>query len=291
MNDNKVVITVSVTGAMGNKIKHPAMPVTPKEIAESAIEAGLAGASVAHIHVRDPETSEPSMVFELYQEVVERIRDSSDILINLTTGAGARVIPTNSDPVGFGPGTTLSTPEKRTEHVVRLKPELCSIDVGSMNFGNHVFANSIPHVQEVAKRVKEAGVKPEIEVFDLGHIEIAKSLIEMNLVESPPLFQFCLGISWGIPGNSKNMLLMKECLPSGAKWAAFGIGPASFPMVAQSILLGGQVRVGMEDSFYISRGVPAESNAQLVEKAVSILNVLDKQPASPSETREILGLI
>jgi len=291
MNDNKVIITVAVTGAMGDKSKHPTMPVSPKEIAESALEAHSAGASVAHIHVRDPETSEPSMAFELYQEVVERIRDSSDILISLTTGAGARIVPDNSDPVGMGPGTTWRSPEKRTEHVVRLKPELCSIDVGSMNFGSRVFANAMPHVQDIASQVKAAGVKPELEVFDLGHIEIAKSLLEKGLVESPPFFQLCLGIPWGIPGNSKSMLLMKENLPSNAIWAAFGIGPASFPMVAQSILLGGHVRVGFEDNFYISHGIPAESNAHLVEKAVSILKVLDKQPASPIEAKEILGLI
>lgn len=290
MNDNKVIVTVAVTGSVGDKSKHPALPVTPKEIAESTIEAHSAGASVAHIHVRDPETAEPSMAFELYQEVVERIRGSSDILINLTTGAGARIVPDDSNPVGLGPGTTWSSPEKRTEHVVKLKPELCSIDVGSMNFGPRVFANAVPHIQDMASRVKEAGVKPELEVFDLGHIEIAKNLLAKGLVESPPVFQLCLGIPWGIPANSKNMLLMKECLPSDAIWAGFGIGPSSFPMVAQSTLLGGHVRVGFEDNFYISHGVSAKGNAQLVEKAVSILRVLDKQPASPTETREILGL-
>ena len=290
MKENKVVITVAVTGSVGDKSKHPALPVTPKEIATSALEAHSAGASVAHIHVRDPETAEPSMTFELYQDVVERIRNSSDMVINLTTGAGARVVPDNSNPVGLGPGTTWSSPEKRTEHVVRLKSELCSIDVGSMNFGPRVFANAVPHVQEMAKRIKEAGVKPELEVFDLGHIEIAKNLLEKGLVESPSIFQLCLGIPWGIPANSKNMLLMKEALPSDAIWAGFGIGPTSFPMVAQSALLGGNVRVGFEDNFYVSPGTPAKSNAQLVEKAVSILSVLDKEPASPQEAREILVL-
>jgi uncharacterized protein (DUF849 family) len=276
---------------VGDRSKHPALPVTPKEIAESALEAHAAGASVAHIHVRDPETGEPSMVFELYQEVVERIRRSSDILINLTTGAGARIVPDNSNPVGLGPGTTWSSPKKRTEHVVRLKPELCSIDVGSMNFGPRVFANAVPHIQDMTNRIKQAGVKPELEVFDFGHIEIAKNLLEEGLVEKPPVFQLCLGIPWGIPASSKNMLLMKECLPSDAIWAGFGIGPDSFPMVAQSTLLGGQVRIGFEDNFYISRGVPAKGNAQLVEKAVNILKALDKEPASPTEAKEILGVV
>jgi len=291
MRVNKIIITVAVTGSVGDRSKHPALPVTPKEIAESAVEAHSSGASVAHIHVRDPETGEPSMSIELYKEVVERIRGSSDILINLTTGAGARIVPDDLNPVGLGPGTTWSSPEKRTEHVVKLKPELCSIDVGSMNFGPRVFANAVPHIKDMANRIKEAGVKPELEVFDFGHIEIAKSLLEKGLVKNPPVFQLCLGIPWGIPANSKNMLLMKECLPSDAIWAGFGIGPASFPMVAQSTLLGGHVRVGFEDNFYISRGVPAKGNAQLVEKAVNILRALDKDPASPGEAKEILELV
>ena len=167
MNE-KIVITVAVTGSLGDKSKHPALPVSPKEIAASALEACSAGASVAHIHVRDPVTSEPSMAFELYQEVVERIREESDMVINLTTGAGARIIPDDSNPVGLGPGTTWSSPERRTEHIVKLKPELCSLDIGSMNFGPRVFANVVPHVEAMAKRIKKAGVKPELEVFDMG---------------------------------------------------------------------------------------------------------------------------
>lgn len=290
MNE-KIVITVAVTGSLGDKSKHPALPVSPKEIAASALEACSAGASVAHIHVRDPVTSEPSMAFELYQEVVERIREESDMVINLTTGAGARIIPDDSNPVGLGPGTTWSSPERRTEHIVKLKPELCSLDIGSMNFGPRVFANVVPHVEAMAKRIEKAGVKPELEVFDMGHIEIGRSFLEKGLVESPPIFQLCLGIQWGIPATAKNMLMMKEALPSGAIWAGFGIGPASFPMVAQSALLGGNVRVGFEDNYYLSRGTHAKSNAQLVEKAVNIINILDKEPASPQEARETFGLI
>jgi uncharacterized protein (DUF849 family) len=160
-----------------------------------------------------------------------------------------------------------------------------------MNFGPRVFANAVPHIQDMTNRIKQAGVKPELEVFDFGHIEIAKNLLEEGLVEKPPVFQLCLGIPWGIPASSKNMLLMKECLPSDAIWAGFGIGPDSFPMVAQSTLLGGQVRIGFEDNFYISRGVPAKGNAQLVEKAVNILKALDKEPASPTEAKEILGVV
>jgi uncharacterized protein (DUF849 family) len=290
MNDSKVVVTVAVTGAIGDKSKHPNLPVTPEEIANSAVEAWSAGASVAHIHVRNPVTGEPSMAFELYQEVLERIRNASDMVVNLTTGAGARIIPDDSNPVGLASGTTWSSPEIRTEHVIKLRPELCSLDIGSMNFGPRVFANIVPHVENMARRIKDAGVKPELEVFDMGHIGIGHHLLEKGLVESPPIFQLCLGIQWGIPASTKNMLLMREALPSDAIWAGFGIGPASFPMVAQSALLGGNVRIGFEDNFYLSRGIRAESNAQLVERAVNIVRALDKEPASPQEAREILGL-
>jgi uncharacterized protein (DUF849 family) len=290
MREGKTIITVAVTGGVGDKSKHAALPVTPKEIADSALEAYSAGASVVHIHVRDPANAEPSMAFELYQEVFERIRAGSDMVINLTTGAGARIVPDDSNPVGLGPGTTWSSPEKRTEHVVRLKPELCSLDVGSMNFGPRVFANMVPHVEEMARQIKDAGVKPELEVFELGHIRIANWLIEQGLVEGTPLFQLCLGIPWGVPANSKNMLIMKEALPEGAIWSGFAIGSDSFPMVAQSALLGGNVRVGFEDNFYLGRGLPAQNNAQLVEKAVQILRSLDREPATPKETRDILGL-
>jgi uncharacterized protein (DUF849 family) len=290
VKDNKVVMTVAITGSIGDKSRHPDLPVTPKEIANSALEAYSAGASVSHIHVRNPETGEPSMAFELYQEVFQRIRDGSDMVINLTSGAGARIIPDGSNPVGLADGTTWSSPERRTEHIVKLKPELCSLDIGSMNFGPRVFANAVPHVEEMARRIQEAGVKPELEVFDMGHIAIGHYLLEKGLVERPPIFQLCLGIQWGIPANTKNMLLMKEALPADAIWAGFAIGPPNFPMVAQSALLGGNVRVGFEDNFYLSHGIRAKSNAELVEKAVSILRTLDKEPASAQEARKMLGL-
>jgi len=290
MNENKTVITLAVTGSIGDKSKHPALPVTPAEIAQSALKAWSAGASVVHIHVRDPETAEPSMSFALYEEAVQRIRQSSDMLINLTTGAGARIVPDDADPMGLAAETTWSTPHKRTKHVVRLRPEICSLDVGSMNFGPRVFANPLPHIEEMAAQIQKAGVKPELEVFDLGHVEIAKSLIAKGLVTEPPLFQLCLGIQWGMPATAKNMILMQEALPHDAIWGGFGVGPASFPMVAQAALLGGNVRVGFEDNFYVAPGTPAESNAQLVEKTVAILRALDREPASPDEAREILCL-
>ncbi len=291
MNENRTIITLAVTGSIGDKSKHPALPVTPKEIAESAIEAWSAGASVVHIHVRNPVTAEPSMDFALYEETFQRIRAVSDMLINLTTGPGARIVPDDAEPMGLARGTTWSSPRKRTEHVVRLKPEICSLDVGSMNFGPRVFANAVPHIEEMAARIQEAGVRPELEVFDLGHVEIARHLIEKGLVTGRPIFQLCLGIHWGMPATSKNMLLMRDTLPPDAIWGGFGVGPASFPMIAQSALLGGNVRVGFEDNFYLRPGLPAGSNAQLVEKTVTILKALNREPASPAEAREMLSLV
>jgi uncharacterized protein (DUF849 family) len=210
------------------------------------------------------------------------------MVINLTTGAGARIIPSESDPIELGEGTMWRSPEYRTRHIVELKPEICSLDVGSINFGPRVFANVIPHIEEMAGMIKDAGVRPELEVFDMGHIEIAKSLIKKGLVESPPIFQLCLGINWGISSGAKSMLVMKEQLPSDSIWGAFSVGRESFRMAAQAALLGGNIRVGFEDNFFLEPGNPAKNNAELVEKAVSILKALDLEPASPAEAREIL---
>lgn len=285
----KVVLTVSVTGAFGDK-SIQFLPITPKEIAESALEACQAGASVAHVHVRDVLTGKPSMDYALYEEVVKRLRGHSDMLVNLSTGAGGRFIPTNQDPVGFAEGTFLKMPSRRIEHVLKLKPEICSLDVGTINFGAHMFLNFGPHVEWMAEQIAGAGVKPELEVFELGHINFANHLLIGNKVKSPPLFQFCMGVKWGIPANTENMLAMKRSIPPNAIWSAFGIGPALFPMLAQSVLVGGNVRVGLEDSLYIDKGCKAKSNSELVRKAVTIIRALGKEPATPSEARILLGL-
>ena len=290
MDSEKVVLTVSVTGSIGDRSSNPALPVTPKEIAESAVEAAAAGAAVAHIHVRDTQTGKPSMEAQLYEETVRRIRDHSDILLNLTTGAGARFIPAEDDPSQPGPGTTLSLPERRIAHVLTLKPEICSLDVGSMDFGPHLFVNFLPHVEWMAEQISAAGVKPELEVFDMGHIEKAKHLIRTGRIKSPPLFQLCTGIRWGIPATPESMIAMKGLLPDDALWTGFGIGATAFPMVAVAAVLGGNVRIGFEDSLYIEKGKLAASNRQLVEKAVAILRLLGKEPASPDEARRLLKL-
>lgn len=285
----KVVVTVSVTGSFGDR-SVPGLPITPKEIAESALEAHEAGAAIAHIHVRDVETGKPSMELKLYEEVVHRIRDRSDMILNLSTGAGARFIPTDQDPIGLAPGSTLCTPQRRIEHVIRLKPEVCSLDVGSMNFGPHVFVNHVAHVEWMAEHIEGCGVKPELEVFDLGHIEIANYLLRTGRVRRPPLFQLCMGVNWGIPATSHHMVMMKQALPSDAIWAGFGVGENTVPMLAQSLLLGGNVRIGMEDTWYLEKGRRANGNKELVEKAVAIVRVLDKEPATSDEARGLLKL-
>lgn len=289
MSSEKLVVTCAVTGSFNDR-SNPVIPVTPEEIAQSALEAHEAGAAVVHIHVRDIETGRPSMEFKYYEEVVRRIRDNSDLILNLTTGPGGRFVPGEGDPKVAGPGTTLCHPDRRLEHVLRLRPELCSLDVGTMNFGPYVFANIPEHVEYMAEQMTEAGVKPEMEVFDMGHIEIANHLVETGRVKRPPIYQLCMGIRWGIPATPESMVFMKRALPPDAVWAAFGVGPTSFNMVAQSVLLGGNVRIGIEDTLHLAKGVPTSNNKELVEKAVAIMRVLGKEPATPEEARGLLHL-
>ena len=287
----KVVVTCALTGGFDTIDRNPAVPVTPEQIARSAVDAARAGAAAVHIHVRDPRTGKPSMALELYQESVERIRaEDKAVIINLTSGPGGRFIPTPDEPLKSAPGTTLTTPDVRMRHIEKLRPEICSLDVGSMNFGPHVFINTPVHLADMARRAKAAGVKPEIEVFDMGHIELGKKLIADGLINAPPLFQLCLGISFGAPATPESMLAMRNNLPAGAIWSAFGISRLQFPMVAQSVLLGGHVRVGLEDNLYLEAGKLAPSNAVLVEKAVKIIELLGASVASPTEARQIFGL-
>ena len=289
MDSDKVVVTVCVTGSFGDAT-NPVIPITPKQIAESALEAYTVGATVVHLHVREVKTGTSSMDFQLYEETVQRIRDRSDMIINLSTGAGARFIPDDREPMGLGPGSTLCVPEKRIEHVLRLKPGICSLDVGSLNFGSHVFVNTLSHVEWMAEQMGAIGVKPELEVFDLGHIEIAEHLLKTGRVKRPPLFQLCMGIRWGIPATSANMVAMVERLPADSIWTGFGIAASAFPMLTQSVLLGGNVRIGLEDTLYVEKGNRASSNKELVQKAVEIIKALDKEPATPNEARTLLDL-
>lgn len=287
----KVVVTCALTGSFATLGKNPAVPVTPRQIADSALAAAQAGAAIVHIHVRDPGTAQPSMELSLYEEVVAHIRArNSDVVLNLTTGPGARFVPGKDDPLKPGPGSTLTRPATRMRHIERVRPQICTLDVGSMNFGPSVFINTPEHLAEMAAIAKASGTKPEIEVFDLGHIELARKLIADGLIEAPPLFQLCLGISFGAPATPEIMLAMRNTLPPGCNWSAFGIGRHQFPMVAQAVLLGGNVRVGLEDNLYLAAGQLAPSNAALVEKAVRIIELLGAGIASPAEAREMFGV-
>ena len=285
------IITCALTGSADTAGKNPAVPVTPEEIATSGIEAARAGAAIIHIHVRDPETRLGSMNVGYYREVVERVRDSGiDVVLNLTTGPGARFVPGDPDPKTAGPGSTITTPERRVEHILALRPELCSLDMGSMNFGPHVFANIPAHLSKMAAHIREAGVKPELEVFEAGHIQLAAKMVADGAFDAPQLFQIVLGVPWGAPSTPEAMLFMRNLLPPGANWAGFGIGRAEFPFVALAAMLGGHCRVGLEDKLYLEKGVLAPSNAALVEKAVRVLEVTGATVATSAQAREILGL-
>ncbi len=265
--------------------------MTPQQIAASAIDAAKAGAAIVHIHVRDPNTTRPSMDPALYREVVDRIRASgTDVLINLTTGPGARFIPGADDPLKPAPGSTLSLPAERVRHVVELTPEICSLDMGSMNMGGQVFVNTPAHLEAMAVAIREAGVTPELEVFEAGHLMLARRLIETGHVKPPGLFQICLGISWGQPATSEAVSYMRSLLPSDCVWFAFGISLHQFPIAAQTVLLGGHVRVGLEDNLYLEKGKLTPSNAALVEKAANIIEILGDHVATPANARQMLGL-
>jgi uncharacterized protein (DUF849 family) len=288
--NRKVMIACAVTGSADTPGKNPAVPVTPAQIAQSAIDAAKAGAAIVHIHVRDPQTTKPSMDGAHYREVVQRIRDSgTDVLINLTTGPGARFAPGADDPLKHGPGTNLKTAAERVQHVVELKPEICSLDMGSMNMGAHVFVNTPSILENMAVAIRDTGIVPELEVFETGHLLLAKRMIETGHIKGPGMFQICLGISWAQPATSEAMTYMRNLLPKDSPWFAFGISLHQFPMAAQAVLLGGNIRVGLEDNIYLGRGQLAPSNAALVEKAARIVEILGDHVATPAEARKMLG--
>jgi uncharacterized protein (DUF849 family) len=291
MSKKKVMLTCAVTGAGSTTKKHPGVPVTPVQIADACIEAAKAGASTVHIHVRDPATGEGGRDPQHFREVVARIRESgTDIVLNLTCGMGGRLVLDDEDPSIMVAGTDMAKPFERMEHVRELLPEMCTIDCGSMNFGREVAINRIGDLERMAFFAQNLHVKPELEVFDYGQIEMARHLINQGLVDGPPLFQLCLGITGGTPATTEAMLALRNALPAGAQWGAFGISKSEFPMVAQAAILGGNVRVGLEDNLYLEAGRLA-SNGELVEKALKILSLLDVDVMTPAETRIALGLI
>ena len=289
----EVVLTCAVTGAGDTTGRSPHVPVTPEQIATAAIDAAKAGASAAHIHVRDPETGQGSRDVALFKETVDRVRSSdTDVVINLTAGMGGDWVPSDDNPSMPGPGTDLIGPEERLAHVIALKPEICSLDCGTMNFGNgnEIYISTPPYLRKMAEIVQKLGVKPELEVFELGHIRFAKQMIAEGLIDEPPMFQICLGIPWGADQSVDTMKVMKDELPANASWASFGISRMQMPMAAAAVAMGGNVRVGLEDNIYLDRGVLA-TNAQLVERAVEIIHRMGGRVVTPAEAREKLSLI
>lgn len=290
----KVILTCAVTGNAPFNPKHPCFPVTPREIAAATIEAAKAGASVAHIHVRNPETAEGSRDVKLFREVVSRVREyETDIVINLTAGLGAFFLP---DPANEGralPESDVIGVEERIAHLVDCLPEIASLDVttgnqveGPMEF---VYLNTTRTLRAMAKRFQDLGVKPELEAFQAGDVLFANQLLKEGLVDSTPMYQFVLGVLWGAPADTETMLYMRNLLPENVQWGALGLGRMQFPIVAQSVLLGGNARVGLEDNLYLEKGVFA-SNGQLVERAIKMIDYLGHEVATPAETREILQL-
>ncbi|MBI4623698.1 MAG: 3-keto-5-aminohexanoate cleavage protein [Verrucomicrobia bacterium] len=285
------ILTCAVTGSFPTREQNPALPVTPAKIAEACIGAAKAGAAICHIHVRDPETGRPSMKLEYYREVVKRLRASEvDLIINLTTGPGGRFIPSDDDPAKAAPGTVLTTPEIRTEHVVELKPEICTLDLNTMWFGGGAVINSPRNLKIMAGRMYAAGVKPELEVFDTGDLLMAQDLVADGTLQLPALCQIVTGIKYGMPSSPEAMLLARSLLPKNCEWAAFGAGRHAFPMLAQAFILGGHCRIGMEDTVHLAKGTPAPGNAALVEKAVRIIRDLGGKVATVAEARNLLGL-
>ena len=292
MNRN-VIVSCAVTGSGDTVGKHPSIPVTPEEIATAAIEATKAGAAIVHIHVREPDSGKPSRRVDLYRGVVERIRSSDvDVIINLTTGMGGDLFLGPDDaPMNFGDDTDCVGMMERIKHVEELLPEICSLDCGSFNYaeGDYVYISTPNMLEQGAKRLQEIGVKPELEVFELGQLSFAKYMMTQGLLDSPPLFQVCLGIRWAAEANTASFKTMVDALPDDCNWGGFGVGAMEMPMVAQAVLLGGNVRVGLEDNLYLEKGVFA-SNAQLVEKARNIIQLMGCSIQTAAEARQTLGL-
>ncbi|WML78906.1 3-keto-5-aminohexanoate cleavage protein [Streptomyces sp. VNUA74] len=287
-----VIITCALTGAGDTVRKSPHVPVTPEQIARDAVAAAGAGAAVVHIHVRDPGTGAPSRDPKLYREVVERVKETgTDVVINLTAGMGGDLVVDPDDPLTHLPGTDLVGGLERLPHVEDLLPDICTLDCGSLNFGDgsNLYVSTPDMLRAGARRIQELGVRPELEIFDTGQLWFAKQLLAEGLLDDPTVFQLCMGIPWGAPADPGVLQSMVNMLPDGARWASFALGRMQMPWVAQSILLGGHVRVGLEDNLYLGKGHKA-TNAQLVERAVTITESLGARVATPDEARATLGL-
>ncbi|AOO85174.1 NADPH:quinone reductase (plasmid) [Bosea vaviloviae] len=288
---DRVVITCAVTGNLTRPDQTPHLPITPDEIADACLGAAEAGAAVAHIHVREPGSGAPSMKLEYYQDVVARIRARNRALIlNITTGPGGRFVPSQDDPKIAAAGTTLMNPEQRVAHIAALRPDICTLDLNTMNSGGQVVINTPGNVRRMAKVIREAGVKPEIELFDSGDIALLHDLLADGTLTGPALTSFVMGVKYGFQPSPETVLYARGLLPAGAHFTAIGIGRSTFPMVAQSVLAGGHARTGLEDAVYIDRGTLAPSNAAMVEKARLIIEQLGVQIATPAQARALFEL-
>lgn len=288
---DKVIITCAVTGNLTTPEQTPHLPITPEQIADACLGAADAGAAIVHIHVRDPLTGRPSMLLDHYVEVVQRIRARNpELILNITTGPGGRFVPSQDDPKVAAAGTTLMVPEKRVEHIAVLRPDICTLDFNTMNSGREVVINTPGNVRRMAKVISDAGVKPEIELFDSGDIALMRDLLADATLQGPVLCSFVMGVRYGFQPAPETVLYARNLLPHDAEFTAIGIGKAAFTTVAQSYLAGGHVRVGLEDSVYLSRGRLATSNAEMVSKARRIVEDLGGVVATVAETRKIVGL-
>jgi len=292
--NTEAFITCAVTGVGATTARSELVPVTPEQIADAALEAARAGAAIVHLHVRDPATGGPSRDPALYKDAVERIRASgTDVVLNLTAGMGGDLVLGGVEsPLPLDPGgTDMAGATERLAHVRELRPDICTLDCGTMNFaeGDYVMTNTPSMLREMARQVQELGVRPELEVFDAGHLVFVKQLVEECLVDDPVLIQLCLGIPYGAPDDPATLLSLVHNLPAGCVFTAFSIGRMQLPYVAMSVLHGGNVRVGLEDNLWLSRGVKA-TNGDLVARAVTILEAMNVRVLGPTEVRERLEL-
>jgi uncharacterized protein (DUF849 family) len=288
----KTIMTCAITGAITDPNSTPYLPISPEEIADSALGAAEAGASIVHLHVRDPETKMASMSTELYIKVVELIKkDNTDLIINLTTGPGALFVPGARLLQVGEKSSVMRTARQRTEHITEIRPDICSFDFNTMHHGGpSIRLNFMPVLREMAVIVREAGTKPELECFDSGDVRIAMQLQKEGLIEERPLWQFAMGVKYGWDNTPEALNYARCAIPYGSLWSAFGISREEMPMVANTWLLGGHVRVGLEDNIYLSRNVLAKTNAELVTKGRRIVEDLGGQLATYAEARAILNL-